>query len=123
MFGQNRGIETGLHQAITEIEKGVLNGNFTLEVFVDVSSTFDKLSFKGAREAMKAKGWYQQYLENRISTIKLKGSIKEYEIRSGTPQGDILCVILWNIGFDWLLKKLGKKIKVFVFTEDGSLII
>ena len=117
MFGQNRGIETGLHQAITEIEKGVLNGNFTLEVFVDVSSTFDKLSFKGAREAMKAKGWYQQYLENRISTIK------EYEIRSGTPQGDILCVILWNIGFDWLLKKLGKRFKVFVFTEDGSLII
>ena len=105
MFGQNRGIETGLHQAITEIEKGVLNGNFTLEFFVDVSSKFDTLSFKGAREAMKAKGWYQQYLENRISTIK------EYEIRSGTPQGDILCVILWNIGFDWLLKKLGKKIQ------------
>ena len=61
MFGQNRGIETELHQAITEIEKGVLKDNFTFEVFVDVSSTFHKLSFKGAREAMKAKELYQQY--------------------------------------------------------------
>ena len=83
-----------LHQAITEIETGVLKGNFALGVFVDVSSAFDKLSFKGAREAIKAKRWYQQYLENRISTIKLKGSIKEYEIRSGTPKDNILSVIL-----------------------------
>ena len=80
---------------------------------------------------MKAKGfslqirnWYQQYLENRISIIELKGSIKQYELKSGTPQGGILSVVLWNIAFDRLLKKLGnKKVKVIGFADDRSLII
>ena len=126
-FRTNRGTETALHQAISEIEKGVLKGNHTLAVFLDVSSAFDKLSFKAAQKAMKAKGmseeirtWYQQYLENRISILELKGAVREIEIKSGTPQGGILSVILWNMAFDLLLKKLGKgKVKVIGFADES----
>ena len=68
--------------------------------------------------------WYQQYLGNRISIIELKGKIKQFEIKSGTPQGGILSVILWNMAFDQLLKMLrGKRVKVIGFADDGSLLI
>ena len=130
-FRTNRGTEMALHQAITEIEKGTIRGNYALGVFLDVSAAFDKLSFKAARKAMKKKGippeiadWYQQYLENRISIIELKGHVKEIEIKSGTPQGGILSVILWNLAFDLLLKKLSnKQVKIIGFADDGALII
>ena len=68
--------------------------------------------------------WYQHYLENRVTILELKGAIREIEIKSGTPQGGILSVILWNMAFDILLKKLGKKkVKVIGFADDGALII
>ena len=56
--------------------------------------------------------------------IELKGHIKEIEIKSGTPQGGILSVILWNLAFDILLNRLSnKKVKVIGFADDGALII
>ena len=56
--------------------------------------------------------------------IELKGHVEEIEIKSGTPQGGILSVILWNLAFDLLLKKLSnRKVKVIGFADDGALII
>ena len=45
-------------------------------------------------------------------------------IKTGTPQGGILSVILWNLSFDILLQRLkGKKVKVIGFADDGALLI
>ena len=98
---------------------------------MDVSAAFHKLSFKAAQKAMAQKKvdkeileWYQQHLENRISIVEFRGVISEIEMKSGTPQGGILSVILWNMAFDLLLKKLKcKKVKVIGFADDGALIV
>ena len=68
--------------------------------------------------------WYLDDLENRISVIELNRAIKKIEIPLGTSQRGILSVILWNMAFNLLLKKVGKgKVKGFGFADDGSLII
>ena len=89
---------------MNEINKGILRGNYTLPVFLDVAGAFDHLSFEAAKKAIEAEGinpritkWYRQYLKNRISRRELQGHIKEISIKTGTPQGGILSVLLWNI--------------------------
>ena len=130
-FRPGHSTESALSKIVNEIEKGTLRRGYTLAVFLDVAGAFDKLSFEAAKKALKCKQikkeiktWYLQYLENQTSIIELKNISRKIEIKTGCPQGGILSVLLWNITFDTLLKKITKgRVKCIGFADDGTLLI
>ena len=54
-FRSGYSTETAISDTINEIEKGIKRKNFSLAVFIDIASAFDRLSPEAAVKAMKKK--------------------------------------------------------------------
>ena len=89
---------------VDTIERGVLNRQMTLSVFLDIQGAFDNVDPKAAIKAMRKRNfpekiinWYSNYLLNRVAVCDIKGVIKERKLVLGTPQGGILSPLIWNL--------------------------
>ena len=112
-FRSGYSTETAISDKINEIEKGIKRKNFSLAVFIDIASAFDRLSPEAAVKAMKKKGidediirWYKNYLTSRIAIVDIIGIKVTRNLHLGCPRGGVLSVIIWNLVFD--LKKITK---------------
>ena len=80
-FRRDRGTDTALSEVVDKIESGLLRGQYTLGVFLDIQGAFDNLSIKSAIIGMKNRGfpplitsWYGYYLSNRCAEIEVQGT-------------------------------------------------
>ena len=114
-FRKGRSSEHAISRTTALIERGLLNKQYTLCVFADIRSAFDRILPAKIIESLRKKGasdmicsWYSQYLENRTVVARIgEGEEIEMEHLIGVQQGSQLSP---QIGFqpsmDILLERI-----------------
>lgn len=68
--------------------------------------------------------WYEQYINNRIATVKVGHASSTVGISRGCPQGGCLSTLGWNFVFDELLEDVKKHgVNIVGFAEDACLLV
>ncbi len=129
-FRKDHSCDSALSSMVDDLEKAVLNNQYALGIFVDISGTFDNLSIRSSIRAMwhkklpqKMVNWYSHYLGNRVAFTEYKGYEMKRILTKGMPQGGILSPLIWNITFDELLNSYWAPIKPKGFTDDAALVV
>ena len=130
-FRNDSSTESAALQVATQIEDSLHRKKFTLALFADISGAFDSVSGAAIIEAMKERGinpkivnWYEQYISNRIATVKVQETIKTVSLNRGCPQGGCLSTLAWNLVFDQLLDAFKKHgVNIIGFADDACLLV
>ena len=130
-FRNDSSTESAALQVVTQIEDGLHKKKYTVGLFADISGAFDTVSGDAIINAMKEKGisneivnWYEQYIGNRIATVKVQTASRTVSLNRGCPQGGCLSTLAWNLVFDQLLdifKKHG--VNIAGFADDACLLV
>jgi len=110
------------------IESAKLQGQFCIAILLDIQGAFDNVDANRARETLKEGGfleWYVDFLGNRYSKTKVKGDVCYSNLKRGTPQGDVLSTLVWNVVYDPLLVEINDKTacKAVGFADDGIILV
>ena len=115
-FRKDKSTETAITQVINYIESAKCRGEYCVAVLLDIQGAFDNLKAAKAKEAMIKHGlpewfvkWYGTFLTKRYATTELKGEIVVSELDRGTPQGDVISTLAWNISYDPMLCDINTK--------------
>lgn len=102
-----------------------------LAVSFDIANAFNSVPHSTILEALRYHGVPQymrrllaSYLEDRsVLLVDRTGRLQRHSVESGVPQGSVLGPLLWDIGFDWLLRgTLLRETSVICYADDTLLI-
>ncbi|CAH0713407.1 unnamed protein product, partial [Brenthis ino] len=90
----------------------VEEGDVLLAVSLDVANAFNTLPFETLREALRyhevplyLRRVLDEYLRDRqVVWTGADGVVGRRRVDCGVPQGAVLGLVLWNLGYDWLLR-------------------
>ena len=132
-FGGRKGMGTdnALSTVVNTIEKGIMNDNYVLGLFIDIKKAFSSISYKAIVNALESRNvdpstvaWYENFLRTRIVQSTLGSNTVECKCTCGCPQGGCLSSTLWSMAFDsFLTAPKNKAIRTHGFIDDGSLLI
>ena len=93
-FRKNHSCDIALSRVVGHIEKSILNGHYTLGVFLDIQGAFDNITIDSLESGMKAHGfpshmtnWYINYMKTRSCQSTLFDSTIVRFLTKGTPKG------------------------------------
>ena len=131
-FRTEKSTETAIIEVVNFIESAKLQGQFCIAILLDIQGAFDNVNAACARETLRERGfpewfleWYGDFLGNRYAKTELKGEICFANLKRGTPQGDVLSTLVWNVIYDPLLVEINKKTacKAVGFADDGIILV
>ena len=130
-FRKNHSCDIALSRVVGHIEKSILNGHYTLGVFLDIQGAFDNITIDSLKAGMEAHGfpaqmvtWYINYMTSRSCQSTLFDSTILRFLQKGTPQGGVFSPIAWNLAFDSLLRLFDhSNILIIGFADDGTILI
>ena len=130
-FRKDHSCDIALSRVVGHIEKSILNGHYTLGVFLDIQGAFDNITIDSLESGMKAHGfpeqmitWYINYMKTRSCQSTLFNSTIVRFLHKGTPQGGVFSPIAWNLAFDSLLKLFDRSnVLIIGFADDGTILI
>ena len=93
------------------VEETVSRGGVVLAVSLDISNAFNTLPWSCILEALKyhrvplyLRRTVETYLEGRCVIYRGRDGAGRHLMSCGVPQGSVLGPLLWNIGYDWVLR-------------------
>jgi ribonuclease HI len=130
-FRKNHSCDIALSRVVGHIEKSILNGQYTLGVFLDIQGAFDNITIDSLESGMKAHGfptqmtsWYINYMRTRSCQSTLFDSTIVRFLTKGTPQGGVFSPVAWNLAFDSLLRLFDRSnVLIIGFADDGTILI
>lgn len=112
-FGFRRGRSTvdAISTVRALVEDAVAKGEVVLAVSLDIANAFNTLPWSCIKEALGYHGVptylrriLADYLSERSIIYPMRGEWGRWEMSCGVPQGSVLGPLLWNIGYDWVLR-------------------
>ena len=130
-FRPNHSCDIAISKVTSRIEKSILNGQFTLGIFLDIQGAFDSITPRAVEAGMILHNfppiminWYINYITNRSCQVTLGHSSLTRFLTQGTPQGGVFSPIAWNLAFDSLLSIFdGGPTFAIGWADDGCLLI
>ncbi|XP_045535743.1 uncharacterized protein LOC106719018 [Papilio machaon] len=107
-------------------EEAVARGEVVLAVSLDIANAFNTLPWSVIMEALR----YHQvpeylcrilrdYLSDRSISYQSRNGWRSHTVTCGVPQGSVLGPLLWNVGYDWVLRgSLIRGVEVTCYADD-----
>jgi hypothetical protein len=127
-FGFRRGRSTidAIARVRTLAEEAVAQGEVVLAVSLDIANAFNSLPWACITAALRhhavpeyLRKTVEDYLSDRAVRYPTREEWQEKRLSCGVPQGSVLGPLLWNIGYDWVLRGRNLPgVKVTCYADD-----
>lgn len=125
-FRRNRSTLHAVLRVKNIAQDAVARGDVVIAVSLDISNAFNTLPWAAIKEALRFHRVPRylceivgSYLSERSVEYPTRSGWRRHTMSCGVPQGSVLGPLLWNIGYDWVLRGTNPEgVEVTCYADD-----